>query len=310
MEKGVCGMREDRGLIRLRFLAVVGILANVTAVLHAGDAARETKRPDIVPAPRSVEVSQGNLVLGARVVAGQAELRPLAGILVDEMRLLTGKKMSVVPEEPGAGGILLEIDKRLTGEEYVLETGDMAVVRGGNYMAVAMGTVSLLQAVSVREGAVIVSRMTVKDRPVASYRGLLIDLARKWHKPETVKQIVVMCRWYKIGYLQLHLTDDQSFVFPSQAYPQAATSGRSYTSEELRELEVFARDRGVVIVPELEAPGHSRALRQALPQLNCSAGGAAICPGKESTYEVLDKLTGEMAAVFQTTPYFDIGNAA
>ena len=115
MEKGVFDMRKHRGLIRLRLLVVVGILANVTAVLHAGDAARETKCPDIVPAPRSVEVSQGDLVLGARVVAGQAELRPLAGILADEMRLLTGKKMGVVPEEPGAGGILLEIDKRLNG---------------------------------------------------------------------------------------------------------------------------------------------------------------------------------------------------
>ncbi|MCP4375675.1 MAG: family 20 glycosylhydrolase [bacterium] len=261
----------------------------------------------IVPAPKSVNLSKGYLLLGARVVAAQPELRPLAIILADEVSVLTGKKMTVVAGSAKASDILLKIDKTLKGEAYALDVGKMASVRGGNYTAVAMGTVSLLQAISVQKGVVKAPRMTVKDEPSAAYRGLLVDLAREWHKMKTVKQIVVMCRWYKIRHLQLHLTDDQSCVFPSKAYPKAGTPNRHYTLKELHELETFARDRGVTIVPELEAPGHSGALRAAIPQLKCTTGGPAMCPGNKSTYEVLDKLIGEMCAVFQTTPYFHIG---
>lgn len=265
------------------------------------------QRAGIVPAPRLVKMNQGELLLGTRVVAAQPELRPLAVILAGEVRLLTGKKMSVAEGRAGTRDILLAIDSKLRGEAYVLEVGKTASVRGGNYNAVAMGTVSLLQAISVQDGVVKAPCMAVSDEPFAAYRGLLVDLARRWHKLETVKQIVVMCRWYKIRYLQLHLTDDQSCVFPSRAYPKAATPGRHYTLKELGELEAFARDRGVAIVPELEAPGHSGALRRALPQLNCVSGGGAMCPGKESTYEVLDRLIGEMGGVFQATPYFHMG---
>jgi hexosaminidase len=170
-----------------------------------------------------------------------------------------------------------------------------------------MGTVSLLQALSVQDGVVKIPHMSIHDEPFVAYRGLMVDLARYWHRMETIKQMVVMCRWYKIRYLQLHLTDDQSCVFPSKAYPKAATQNRHYTLKELHELETFARDRGVIIVPELEAPGHSDALRKALPHLNCSSGGGAMCLGKESTYDVLDKLIGEICDVFQSTPYFHIG---
>jgi len=275
-----------------------------------GQSRMMNKPPAIVPVPKAVKMAQGSLVLGTRVVAAQAQLRPLAVIVADEIRLLTGKKMSVAQGKAGTGDILLTIDNELKGEAYSLQVGDTALVRGGNYSAVAMGTVSLLQAMSVQDGIVKVPHMDVSDEPFSSYRGFMLDLARKWHEIETVKQVVVMCRWYKIRYLQLHLTDDESCVFPSSAYPNPATKNRHYTLKQLNELETFARDRGVTIIPELETPGHSQELRKAIPQLSCAYVGItrrAICPGKESTYEILDKLIGEICDVFQTTPYFHIG---
>ena len=85
--------------------------------------------------------------------------------------------------------------------------------------------ITLLQAADADHGKVIIPRMKITDQPYASYRGLMVDLARQWHPIDAVKQAVVLCQWYKIGYLQLHFTDDQSWTFPSTAYPKLATPG-------------------------------------------------------------------------------------
>jgi hexosaminidase len=263
--------------------------------------------PAIIPVPRIIERAQGWMKLGTRIVFSHPNLRPLADIVAEEVRLMTGKKMLNAEGEAEPGDLMLKIDNTLNGEAYMVKVGSTASIRGSCYNAIAMGTVSLLQSISMRDNVAKVPRMTVHDKPFVNYRGLMMDVARKWHEPKTIKQAIVLCRWYKIKYLHLHLTDSESCVFPSKAFQHAATLDRHYTRQELHELEDFARNRGVVIIPELETPGHSCALRRALPQLNCTPEGLAMCPGKESTYEILDTLFGEIADVFQSTPYFHIG---
>lgn len=78
---------------------------------------------------------------------------------------------------------------------------------------------------------------------------------------------------------------------------------------ELRDLEAFARVRGVTIVPELETPGHATAMVAAMPELFLpgSKNPNAVCAGREKVYEALDTLVGEICDVFPSTPYFHIG---
>ena len=40
-----------------------------------------------------------------------------------------------------------------------------------------------------------------------------------------------------------------------------------YTAAELRALVAYADARGVTVIPELEGPGHSGAMRRAMPAL-------------------------------------------
>jgi hexosaminidase len=159
--------------------------------------------------------------------------------------------------------------------------------------------------------------MKIKDKPLTPYRGLMLDVAREPHTLNILKQAVVLCRWYKIRYLQLHLTDNEGFTFPTTAYPKMLSSDinqqgkRHFSLDEVRELEDFARDRGVAIIPEIELPGHGMAILRGMPEL---FGGPprnerhqAICVGNERVYEVLDTIIAEMCDVFKTTPYFHIG---
>ena len=53
------------------------------------------------------------------------------------------------------------------------------------------------------------------------------------------------------------MTDDQSFTFPSAAFPQLpAKSSFAYTLAELNELKEFADLRGVTLVGEMDVPGN------------------------------------------------------
>jgi hexosaminidase len=267
----------------------------------------------MIPIPESIETRTGNLPLSgeARIVAADPALRPLAELLAHEVSVLARVKPPVTEEAARPGDIVLTLDPALAGEEYALEVVDQARVRGGTPRAVAWGTVTLLQSLrgGVKEPAEF-PRLQVTDRPALGYRGLMVDLARQWHPIESVRMLVALCRWYKINTLHLHLTDDQSFTFPSRAYPHLATPERHYTREQLEELEAYAQAGGVTLLPELDVPGHSRALLTALPDLvGCGgdAGGCDICPGRESTYAVMETLIGEMCEVFRATPHFHLG---
>jgi hexosaminidase len=263
----------------------------------------------IIPAPRLLVMSSGPMALGDQIVADGPALRPLAGIVQGEIQLLTGKRLSVTTETPRAGDIVLKLDAALAGETYRIEVKDTATVSGGNYAAIAFGTVSLLQSVAMEQGKPALPGITVRDEPAVGFRGLMVDAARQWHSVGTLKQIIELCRWYKIRQLQIHFTDDQSFTFPSTAFPKLQTPERHYTVEQLRELEAYARDRGVEILPELETPGHASAMVKQMPEVfaNNPPSGNVICPGREETYRALDTLIGEMTDIFRTTPYFHIG---
>ena len=223
----------------------------------------------IVPAPMEINQEEGFLSFTkkSRIWSSDSRLQPLLTILSDELQALTGYQLEIGRENPEEANITLAIDPQLEREEYILEIRDQASIRGGTYNAVAMGSVTFLQLLDDDKPRLYFPRIFIHDRPYASYRGLMVDLARQWHSIDTLKQLIILCRWYKINYMHLHLTDSQSFTFPSLAFPDLPTPERSYTLDKLRELEQFARNRGIVLIPELDVPGHARAMVAAMPEL-------------------------------------------
>ncbi len=263
----------------------------------------------MIPVPVSVTQEEGVCVLGTRIVVRHDRLWALADVLAEEVRRLTNRSLHIESGVPGSGDVVLEMDHAHGAHEaYVLDIGDTIVVRGGSSVAVAWGTVTLLHALESADGKVTLPRMRVEDEPAAAYRGLMVDLARNWHSIDALRNYVVLCRWYKIGHLHLHFSDNECFTFPSGAFRKLNDPGLHYTAKQLRELESFACDRGVVIVPELEVPGHSGAVLERMPDLDCDPpGGKAVCPGREAVYRTMDVLIGEMADIFRSSPYIHIG---
>jgi len=273
---------------------------------------------NFIPWPKKVELDPGQLPLtSARIVAGTPALLPLAKLLSEEIAATTRLKLPAVSGPAKPGDIVLTPDTTLKDEAYRLRVGSQALVSGGNYGAVAMGTVSLLQAISGQGESAAVSRVRLDDNPDKAYRGLMIDLARQYHTIDNLKQIVEMCRLYKIRYLQLHLTDDQGFMFPTKAFPKAfaqnQNGGQPYTLEELTGLVAYADVRNVTLIPEFDIPGHSASLNRSDPDFWMIRGTkpyehhASINFARDEVIQACVTIIGEMCQVFKSSPYFHIG---
>jgi hexosaminidase len=304
------------------------VLAALTlAVLpcDGAEASGKATEPPLVPWPRSATVKDGTLELAAasRIVASERTLRPLATILAEEIALATGLRLTAATDAPHDGDLVLELANDLKGENYTLTVGARAIVRGSGYNAVALGTVTLLQALRVADGTVRLPHLVVEDGPHFPYCGAMLDVARKPYSLDTLRQCVQVCRFYKIRYLHLHLTDENAWTFPSTAFPTLgkhnfAWAGGSkptvYRIDDLKALVAYADARGVTLVPEIEMPGHSGQMRAALPETfgYTDEKGKRVSLGvinmvSEEAFRALDTIVGEVCAVFRSSPYFVMG---
>jgi hexosaminidase len=294
------------------------LLAPVAAtVAFAADPPTDAT-PNFIPWPRKIELKQGQMALAsARIIAGEPGLLPLARLLSDEIAAAVGLKLPAISAPALTGDIVLAPTADLKGEAYHLSVGLQATVSGGNYAAIAMGTVSLLQAISGHGTSAVLPQMIIEDSPDKSYRGLMIDVARQYHSIDSLKQIVGLCRLYKIRYLQLHLTDDQAFMFPTRAFPKALTLNQNgsapYSLDELKDLVAYGDARNVTLVPEFDIPGHSAALNRSDPDFWMIRGTkpyehhASINFAREEVIQACATIIGEMCQVFKSSPYFHIG---
>ncbi len=217
-------------------MAAVGVSG---AAVAANDPADTHPELHLIPWPKTLRVGEGHMQLTAesRVVAGEEQLRPLAEVLSGEIALLTGLKLKAAKGQGRPGDIVLRIDKEIRADEQILvlrgrepeRTTDgahtiavdqQAVVTGFDYRATAEGSSTILQLLGRADGGFRLPRVTIKDWPHADYCGVLLDVARQDHPVEAIKKVVQLCRFYKARYLQLHLTDDQGWTFPSTKYPQ------------------------------------------------------------------------------------------
>ncbi len=315
----------------------------IASQANAADAVPTNSRVRLLPWPKSVDVSAGTMKIGpaARIVVANADLRPLADIFRDELRLVAGLDLKVSDGPTRDGDIVLKLNPELrAGDEifmvrdgriirsrdgaYRLTVAEVMTLEGFDYRAVAEGTATFLQAVERTGDVAVVPLMTINDWPHADFTGVMLDVARQLNTIEDIQRCVEVCRAYKIRYLQLHLTDDQAWTFPSATFPKlGAVNGSAhggpvpqrYALEDLKALVRFANQRGVTLVPELELPGHSSHCCAALPDVfgyvptgtNEPKPQGAMNIANPKLYPALDSIIGEMCDVFASSPYFHIG---
>ena len=128
------------------------------------------------------------------------------------------------------------------------------------------------------------------------------DSSRHWLPLQTIKQHLDAMAAVKMNALHWHIVDEQSFPFASPSLPSLSDTGawtpdHVYTFADIREIVVYAGERGVRVIPEIDGPGHVLRGWESLGVLTeCfdgsgkRTGTGPLNPTLNATFTVLHKL--------------------
>lgn len=190
-------------------------------------------------------------------------------------------------------------------EAYTLEiTANTINITAVTATGVIRAAQTLAQLAEGYEGAKALEGLTMKDWPAFKLRGYMHDVGRSFISiEELIKQVELFSR-FKINTFHWHMTENQAWRFEVKAYPQLTSSesmtrfpGQYYTQEDCKRLLAVAKKHGVIVIPEIDMPGHSEAFERAM------GFGMQTEEGKA----VLKKVIDEVVEVFAGVPYIHIG---
>ncbi|KUM69359.1 beta-N-acetylhexosaminidase [Streptomyces curacoi] len=291
----------------------------------------------VVPAPASVAAggSPYRITDATRIrVDDSREARRVGEYLAGVLRPSTGYPLTVTSQ--GRGGIRLRLAQGPFGAEgYRLDSGRSGVtITAARPAGLFHGVQTLRQLLpaavekdSVQPGPWLVAGGTITDTPRYGWRGAMLDVSRHFFTVDQVKRYIDQLALYKINKLHLHLSDDQGWRIAIDSWPRLAAYGGStqvgggpgghYTKADYQEIVRYAASRYLEVVPEIDMPGHTNAALASYAELNCDGvapplytgtdvGFSSLCVGKEITYDFVDDVIRELAAL---TPgeYLHIG---
>ncbi|MEU6090480.1 beta-N-acetylhexosaminidase [Streptomyces sp. NPDC047085] len=316
-------------------VAVAGALT--TSAGAAPRAAAVTPLDRVIPAPATVTPSGSPYRITSSTsvrVDGTDATRRIGEYLAGVLRPSTGYALPLV--EQGKGGIELRLAEGPYGAEgYRLHSDPGGVtITAGAPAGLFHGVQTLRQLLpaavekkTVQPGPWQIAGGTIEDHPRYGYRGAMLDVSRHFFTVAQVKRYIDQLALYKINTLHLHLSDDQGWRIAVDSWPRLATYGGStqvgggkggyYTKDDYREIVRYATSRYLEVVPEIDMPGHTNAALASYAQLNCDGvapplytgtevGFSSLCAPKEVTYDFVDDVIRELAAL---TPgrYLHIG---
>jgi hexosaminidase len=199
-------------------------------------------------------------------------------------------------------------------ESYHLSVSQTGIqLTAANPLGIMHGLETLLQLVEPGPSGWVIPDVRIEDAPRFAWRGLMIDVSRHFMPLDAIERNIDGMAAVKLNVLHLHLSDDQGFRLQSKRclrLTQMASDGLFYTQDQMLELIVYARDRGVRIVPEFDVPGHAVSWLVAYPQLSSGPAPQGLVrseqdhlrppldPTNEETYKLLDRVFGEMEKLF------------
>ena len=161
----------------------------------------------------------------------------------------------------------------------------------------------------------------IEDKPRFAWRGLMIDAARHFHPVDVIKRNLDGMAAMKMNVFHWHLVDDQGWRIELKNLPKLTalgSDGQYYTQEEIKNIVKYADEKGIMVIPEIDVPGHASALLSVFPEIGSQTTSkyaisrksgihdAALDPTNPKTYQMLEAIFDEVCPLFPST-YFHIG---
>ncbi|MGO2745417.1 family 20 glycosylhydrolase [Microbacterium sp.] len=236
----------------------------------------------LVPLPSSVVERPGALVLApsARIVADDTA-DAAASVLADVIAQRTGSRPEIVTGSARPGDFVLHRragtdDEATDDESYTVRIGDDVRIEG-SATGLFYGIQTVRQLLTSEGDGWMLPHVEIDDAPRFEYRGVMLDVARTFFDVETVKAYIERASSLKFNRLHLHLTDDQGWRLQIDSRPLLTENGSAtavlgrpggfYTKDDFREIVRYASAHHMIVVPEIDLPGHTHAIGLAHPEI-------------------------------------------
>lgn len=282
----------------------------------------------VIPQPQSVELTEGEFQLGNQVTidAEPAEASNAIAWFSNQF-----SDVSFTKQQGDATLTLLKVSaEHIKPEGYELTiSSDSIQLKAATSSGFFYGAVTLAQLLVT--GQRVVASATIIDAPQYPYRGQFLDCARSFHDIDTVKAVIDRMAWLKLNTFHWHLTDDEAWRIQIDAFPELTDIGAwrgegevqpsqfgsgperyggFFTKQQIKEVIEYAKAREITVIPEIDIPGHARALIMALPNLLREADDKSeyvsiqqyqdnvLNPALPGTYQVLETILDEVCELF------------
>lgn len=108
--------------------------------------------------------------------------------------------------------------------------------------------------------------LEITDWPAFRVRGFMHDVGRSFISVEELKKQITLLSQFKVNLFHWHLTENQGWRLESKRYPQLNDSssftrlaGEYYTIADAHEIAAHCRAHNMMLIPEIDMPGHSAA---------------------------------------------------
>ena len=191
-------------------------------------------------------------------------------------------------------------------EAYRLNISDKEIIiKAPTPKGLYWGFITLNQLAKTNDnGETFLPFTEIIDWPAFSIRGFLNDTGRSYISMEELKKEIDIMSRFKMNTFHWHFTENQAWRLESKLYPQLNDSsnmlrdhGKYYTIEEAKELVKYAAERNILVIPEIDMPGHSKAF-------DITFGFDMQSP---EGMKILKELVTEACETFEELPYFHIG---
>ncbi|MBM7501925.1 hexosaminidase [Brachybacterium muris] len=239
-------------------------------------------------------------------------------------------------------GLSIGISEDLPRTEYTLSISPAgANLSAGSEAALADGRNTFAQIVAGSGGSI--PCVSIVDSPKYAWRGMHLDVSRHFFTVQEVETMIDAMALHRLNVLHLHLTDDQGWRVEIKGYPKltevgawrdqslvghmgedeaswtydGVRHGGFYTQDDLRGLVEYGQKRGVMIVPEVDLPGHMQAVVASYPELGNNPSQQIgvrevwgisdhVLGVSDQVFEFLRDVLTQVADIFPA-PFFHIG---
>ena len=209
-------------------------------------------------------------------------------------------------------------------ESYALTiSSNKIMINAATDLGALHGLETLLQLLQNTSTSYYFPVVEITDSPRFTWRGLMIDAARHFQPADVIKRNLDAMASMKMNVFHWHLADDQGWRIEIKKHPkltELASDGYYYTQEEIKTVVKYASERGILVVPEIDVPGHGSAILTAYPEIGSKVSNEVtytvgrrsgiytptLDPTNPKTYQLLGEIFDEVCPLFPGN-YFHIG---